>query len=677
MTDHIQVGTAAPRIQYVASGTQTAFTFPFPIFTAADLEVWLGNTRQVSPAYSLSGIGISAGGTVLFASPPAPGVLVTLRRYIAIKRTSDYQDDGIIRAKTINDELDFQTAAIQQVAEDAGRAVRRSFLSSNTADLTLPEPMAGRAVKWNAAGTGLENSAADADAVLTAATAQANAASASATAAHASELAAAASKIAADADAATTTSDRAAVAADKATVSADKAIVAADKAIVASDKAAAAASASAAHASEVAAAASAGGTVKITANDITSDYLSASLSAGANIALSVLNPGANETLRISASGLAVVATSGLYSDLTGKPSLGSVTPLDVDTDTALSANSDSKIASQKAVKAYVAANGGVSAVEFSALQQDVIQNYLLDSINGAWAAGSYGNGGYDAFNSDTIGANSTSQTYDGINKLYGNPGGLTQVTPTGSTFGNMTGGGNLAAAFDGVTNQAFASSASYGGNLGYVGKAFSSATSISQVIVYAPNDGNGFANAAASCTITVYGKNGVPASYSDGTPLGNTGAFTDALGIGSKTITFAAASYTHFWAVINETGASASRIAEVQYYTNNSPASMTLLSSALSPAPASAPTQVKLMVLYKAIDASTLNTDLTAEATRNGGTTWTAGTLSDTGLTMAGFKVLWTEINVSGQSSGTEVKYRIKTLNAKSQQIKGVALMTK
>jgi len=101
---------------------------------------------------------------------------------------------------------------------------------------------------------------------------------------------------------------------------------------------------------------------------------------------------------------------------------------------------------------------------------------------------------------------------------------------------------------------------------------------------------------------------------------------------------------------------------------------MTLVSNVLSPAPASVPSKVKLLVAWKAIDAATLNTDFTAEATRDG-STWTAGTLSDSGLTIAGFKVLWAEVDVSGQPSGTSVKYRLKTFNTKAQQVKGVALL--
>jgi hypothetical protein len=52
-------------------------------------------------------------------------------------------------------------------------------------------------------------------------------------------------------------------------------------------------------------------------------------------------------------GLAAVATSGSYSDLTGKPTLGTSAALDVDTDGAMAANSDARVPSQKAVRTYL------------------------------------------------------------------------------------------------------------------------------------------------------------------------------------------------------------------------------------------------------------------------------------------------------------------------------------
>lgn len=51
--------------------------------------------------------------------------------------------------------------------------------------------------------------------------------------------------------------------------------------------------------------------------------------------------------------LATVATSGAYADLSGKPTLGTVAALASDTDGTLAANSDVRVATQKALKTYV------------------------------------------------------------------------------------------------------------------------------------------------------------------------------------------------------------------------------------------------------------------------------------------------------------------------------------
>jgi hypothetical protein len=629
MADHIQVGDAVPRVQYAANGSQTAFTFTFPIFTAADLEVWLDGIKQAASAYSISGIGISGGGTVLFTIPPANGAVVTLRRKLAITRTGDYQEDGIIRAKVLNDELDYQTAALQQVAEDTNRAVKRSFLSSNTADLTLPEPSAGKAIKWNADATGLENSAADADTVLSAAEAAAAAAAASQSSASAAATAASASASGASA-----------------------------AAISAATQAASAA------ASAMAAGAAASGGVKISPTDTTADYLNSKLVAGANLALTPSNAGGNETLNLAVTGL------------------GSAAALASDADTALAANSDNRLPTQRAVRAYVAANAGASAAEITALQQDIVQNYLLDAITGAWAAGSYGNGGYDAFNSDTIGGTSTGHTYDGSSKLYGNPGGYGADVTGGKTYyASAVAAGSAAGVFNDSTDYAApangwtpVNSANYASPYWVAVDLGAGVTKIAaKVRLHSQYTGSRYIPKDFKLQGSNNSTNGSDGTWTDvycGTAADNDTwqEFTFANAVGYR--------WYRIWSTNTQSGQYPG-LAEAEIIELASPLNMTLVSSALSPTPVSAPDQIKLMVLWKDMSGSAvLNTDVTAEATRDGAT-WSAGTLSDTGLTVSGFKVLWAVVDVSGQPGGTTVKYRLKTLNAKSQQVKGTALMTK
>ena len=137
MLGHIQISAVKPRVQYVGDGTRSQFFFPFPVFLAENLEVYLGSVRQTT-GFVARGVGESDGGSVTFASPPASGVLVTLRRNLAIQRLTDFQDSGQFRAKVLNDELDHLTATVQQLDAEAGRTIRLNPTDSDSS-LILPE----------------------------------------------------------------------------------------------------------------------------------------------------------------------------------------------------------------------------------------------------------------------------------------------------------------------------------------------------------------------------------------------------------------------------------------------------------------------------------------------------------------------------------------------------------
>ncbi|AWK87642.1 glycosyl hydrolase family 28-related protein [Azospirillum thermophilum] len=116
-TGPIQVPRGSPRVQYIADGGQTLFSFPFPIFAAEDLQVFLGAAR-VTTGFAVSGAGTTAGGAVAFDAAPPDGTTVTLRRRLPIERTSDFLDSGPLQAAALNGEFDRLTAGLQQVAGD-------------------------------------------------------------------------------------------------------------------------------------------------------------------------------------------------------------------------------------------------------------------------------------------------------------------------------------------------------------------------------------------------------------------------------------------------------------------------------------------------------------------------------------------------------------------------------
>lgn len=133
------------RAQYAANGSQSSFTFPFPLLDAADLEIWW-DMAPCPVAFSLTGLGDSAGGQISFALPPPAGTRITLLRRMPIKRETDFTEGGEFRARALNEELDRLTLLVQQADERATRGLGTAPADA-PASLTLP-PLAERAGKF-------------------------------------------------------------------------------------------------------------------------------------------------------------------------------------------------------------------------------------------------------------------------------------------------------------------------------------------------------------------------------------------------------------------------------------------------------------------------------------------------------------------------------------------------
>jgi hypothetical protein len=154
MTDHIHIPAVAPVVHHVAGVEQTLFDFSFPVFRPEDLLVFVGDQLQAS-GYEVKGDGASDGGVVRFATAPAAGSRVTLLRHPAYQRLTDI--DTRPDAHAYNDLADAFTAAMQEVDEALSRSVARKVTSASAADLSLPEPEAGKLLGWNGSASGLVN----------------------------------------------------------------------------------------------------------------------------------------------------------------------------------------------------------------------------------------------------------------------------------------------------------------------------------------------------------------------------------------------------------------------------------------------------------------------------------------------------------------------------------------
>lgn len=280
-----------------------------------------------------------------------------------------------------------------------------------------------------------------------------------------------------------------------------------------------------------------------------------------------------------------------------------------------------------------------------------------------------GFGGSDGINSGS----STNYNYDPVNKR------VTPTIPTGTKLSVVSyiaspSMNTIAAAFDGNTSQAIASSAwlstatsaYFGANLSASPKRIISAK------VYGSNNA-GFVNVInPNVTITLYGKNGgAPANGTDGTALGSISFVDTADESAGRTIlsTDIATSWDYVWAnVVQDGAANHIAMAELELYPPGTVNAMTLITTTRTVD--SAPSTIRVGLLAELTESITLNTDLTVEVTRTGAA-WEMGTL-------IGYKLngnFWFYetglISVAGQASGTSVAARIKTANGKFIRLLG------
>ena len=166
MTSHVKIRAVPLRVQYIADGMLTEYEFPFAIFKTSDINVYFGDSLQDISIYNVSEASHSEGGTVTFNSAPENGTVITIVRNLSIERTTDFQEGGALRASVLNDELDYQIACQQQIADNLNRSmVLPPYAIDTDVDLTLPKPSAGKAIVWNKDGTNLENSAVEVNAL--------------------------------------------------------------------------------------------------------------------------------------------------------------------------------------------------------------------------------------------------------------------------------------------------------------------------------------------------------------------------------------------------------------------------------------------------------------------------------------------------------------------------------
>lgn len=163
------VSSTTAKVSYDGDGSTKIFSYTFKIFDEDDIAVYIYDTvtgtsalQTITTHYTVTGVGGSGGGTVVFTAAPAADETVILLRAQPLKQETDYTENDAFAAETHEEALDKLTMGLQTLNEKVSRSFKLP-VSDTTADPTVPDGTvyAGKYLKWNDAGTALEAVAVD------------------------------------------------------------------------------------------------------------------------------------------------------------------------------------------------------------------------------------------------------------------------------------------------------------------------------------------------------------------------------------------------------------------------------------------------------------------------------------------------------------------------------------
>jgi hypothetical protein len=135
------VSSTTSKVSFSGNGSTTAFAVSFYFLATSDLKVTLRKAdgtevvKTLATDYTVTGAGVTSGGTVTMGTAPASGETLVIQRNVPFTQLVDYQPNDPFPANTHEQALDKLTMEVQQLNE----AVSRSIKVSTTNTITSPE----------------------------------------------------------------------------------------------------------------------------------------------------------------------------------------------------------------------------------------------------------------------------------------------------------------------------------------------------------------------------------------------------------------------------------------------------------------------------------------------------------------------------------------------------------
>ncbi len=128
------VSTTTNKVVYIGNGIATSFAIPFPFLEKEHLKVrqLLNDVQTERTDWTVSG------GNMVFETAPADGAQIVIMREVPLTQETDYRENEILPAETLERNFDNLTMQVQQLKEQADRAVTVDIFDDTDAASLIP-----------------------------------------------------------------------------------------------------------------------------------------------------------------------------------------------------------------------------------------------------------------------------------------------------------------------------------------------------------------------------------------------------------------------------------------------------------------------------------------------------------------------------------------------------------
>jgi len=140
----IDISSTTRRIVYTGSAGTGPYAFNFEVLTQTDIAVYFNDTEiTLTTDYTVTVDADGTGSVTIVTGTNVPTTpdaddRITIIGDRTIERSTDFTTGGPLFATSLNDEFDSQTIFVQQVQEQADRALRAPNTDPTTVNMTLP-----------------------------------------------------------------------------------------------------------------------------------------------------------------------------------------------------------------------------------------------------------------------------------------------------------------------------------------------------------------------------------------------------------------------------------------------------------------------------------------------------------------------------------------------------------